>query len=122
MLTDGAAHVLRTLYVPRWPSDSTKSSPEVAWAVEAAFSLKKGTQLSNFIIEDNLKASRLALGEDPQVALTTGPFITTPPPTISVSIEVIASPTSGFRVIYFAIFLSSLLIALLFCLSFLCSN
>lgn len=46
---------------------------------KATFALKEGPRPSNFIIEDNLRALGLALGEDPQVALAAGPFAATPP-------------------------------------------
>lgn len=74
VLTNGAAHVSCTLCILRWLSNSTKSSPKVARAMEAAFDWKEGPWPSDFITKDNLRALRLALGEDTQVVLVVGPL------------------------------------------------
>lgn len=67
--------------------------------VEVVFALKEGSWLLNFITEDNLRAFRLALGGNPQVALVVSPFTATPLPAIGVSLDAVASPISGFSVV-----------------------
>lgn len=87
-----------------------------------AFPLKEGPRASDFITEDNLRTSELALSEDPQVILAIGSFIATLSPTTGAPIETMVGSISGFNVVLFATLLSSLLITLPFRLSFLCVN